>query len=402
MKDYKKYFPIFEKEKGLVYLDSAATSLKPKVVLDKLMEYYTEYSANIHRGLYPMSERASEEYEKVRGKVASFIGAKSPEEIVFTSGTTAAINLVARAWAENNLKEGDEILVSEMEHHSNFVVWQQLAKRKKLSLRILSLEDFWQEKFGLDKLVNKRTKLMAVAQISNVLGKINPIEKMVAEAKKINPEIRVLVDGAQSVGHVEVDVQKMGCDFFAFSGHKMYGPTGVGALYVCEDRMKEMEPADFGGGMIGEVGIVDSSWAEGVEKFEAGTPPIAQVIGMGAAVDFLMGIGMKNVEEHESKLLEYLLEKLGELEDVLVVNEERHNRIGVVAMVSRVVPSHDLGYELGEKGICVRSGLHCAQPLHNKIGEKYGTTRISLGVYNSIEDINKLVEGIKKIQKDYK
>ena len=274
MNNYKKYFPIFEESASrrteLHYLDSGATTLKPKMVLEKMMEYYTEYSANIHRGLYPISEKATEEYENTRQKVADFIGAKYPGEIVFTSGTTDSLNLVAAGWAERNLTAGDEVVVTIAEHHSNFVPWQQLAIKNNL-------------KFVVSGEVTKKTKLLAINHVSNVLGTITPIKAIIKKAREISPEICVVVDGAQTVAHLPVDVADLDCDFYAFSGHKMYGPTGVGVMYAKAKRWLETNPVRFGGGMIKTVSSTESTWADGPEKFEAGTPPIAEVIGLGAA-----------------------------------------------------------------------------------------------------------------------
>lgn len=249
MNNYKKYFPIFAKNPNLHYLDSGATTLKPQVVLDKMMEYYTEYSANIHRGLYPISERATTEYENVRVKMAKFLGAKNENEIVFTAGTTAGLNLVARGWGESNLKEGDEIVITEMEHHSNLVPWQELAKRKNLKLSFLQITNYELKITNWEKIISKKTKLLALTQVSNVLGTINPIKEIAAQCRMINPDICVVVDGAQAVGHMRVDVVDMDVDFYAFSGHKMYGPTGVGVLYAKAKRWAETYPENFGGGM---------------------------------------------------------------------------------------------------------------------------------------------------------
>jgi len=374
--NYKNLFPIFKNNPDLHYLDSGATALKPQVVLDKMMEYYTEYSANIHRGLYPMSERATAEYEAAREKVAKFINAKT-EEIIFTSGTTDSINLVARAM---NLKKEDEVVVEIEAHHSNFVVWQQLATIK----------------FE----VTKNTKVLAITHVSNVLGQINDIKSTIEQARKINPDILVVVDGAQAVAHMPVDMKDLDGDFYAFSGHKMYGPTGVGVLYGKQERLKEMMPMRMGGGMIKEVYIDETTWAEGPEKFEAGTPPIAQVIGLGAAVDFINSIGFEEIQKHENELTEYLLGELEKIEWIKVLGTNE-NRIGVVSMYSndkRVGTSHDVADILGSKfNVCVRAGHHCAMPLHTKLGIETGTTRASLGIYNTQEDIDELIKGLQEV-----
>jgi cysteine desulfurase/selenocysteine lyase len=394
MYSYKKYFPIFKNNPDLHYLDSGATALKPQVVLDKMMEYYTEYSANIHRGLYPISERATTEYDEVRKKVKEFIGAEFESEIIFTSGTTDSLNLVARSWGENNLQEGDEIVVTEIEHHSNLVPWQQLAKKKKIILSFLPITNY---ELRITNEITKNTKLLAITHVSNVLGEINPIKEIVKKAREINPDICVVVDGAQAVPHIPVDVVELDVDFYAFSGHKLYGPTGVGVLYAKGKRQMEMLPSRFGGGMINAVTLEKSTWAIGPEKFEAGTPPIAQVIGLGAAIDFVKSVGIEKIVKHENELTKYLFEKLKELSWINIVGEEySENRLGTVAIVSKV-PVHDMADILGRHhNVCVRAGHHCTMPLHQKLGVIGGTTRISLGIYNDKEDIDKLIVGLKE------
>ncbi len=389
MKNYKKLFPIFKNNPTLHYLDSAATSLKPQVVLDKMMDYYQNYSANIHRGLYPISEKATTEYEQVRNKVAKFIGAKFEGEIIFTGGTTASINMVARSWGENNLVKGDEIVVTVAEHHSNFVPWQQLAKRKSLKLRVTSYE--------LE--ITKNTKLLAINHVSNVLGTVNNIKEIIKKAREINPNICVVVDGAQAVAHMPVNVTDLDCDFYAFSGHKMYGPTGVGVLYAKANRQLEMKPDNFGGGMIKEVTTETSTWAEGPEKFEAGTPPIGEVIGLGAAVDFINEIGMKNIMAHEKELTDYLIESILKYGRIKILGLGiSDNRLGVVSMYSddkQMGTSHDFSDILGRKfNVAVRAGHHCAMPLHTKFGVETGTTRASIGIYNDKNDIDELIKGL--------
>lgn len=399
--DYKKLFPLLTKNPELHYLDSGATTLKPQVVLDKLMEYYTEYSVNIHRGLYPMSERATLEYEEVRKKVATFINAEYENEIIFTSGTTASLNLVARGWGDDNLVEGDEIVTTEMEHHSNMVPWQELAKRKKAILKYWVVEDFQLVMANIESYISPKTKILALTQVSNVLGTVNPIAEIVAMARKINPDICVVVDGAQAVGHIKVDLRLLDVDFYAFSGHKMYGPTGVGVLYARAMRQLQMSPESFGGGMIKEVYKTGSTWTEGPERFEAGTPPIAQVIGLGAAVDFLSGIGMTNVAEHEKELIDYAMSKLEKF-SVIKILGQKNNRLGVFSLVFRdeaMGTAHDWSSILGTKfNICVRAGHHCAMPLHNLMGLPSGTLRASLGIYNTNEDIDTLMSGLAEVK----
>jgi len=399
MKNYKNLFPIFKNNPDLHYLDSAATSLKPQVVLDKMMDYYINYSANIHRGLYPISERATEEYEKVREKTAKFIGAKKSGEIIFTSGATDSINLVANGWGENNLKEGDEIVVSIAEHHSNFVPWQELAKKRKLVFQISDL--------SFSEKITKNTKLLAINHVSNVLGTINDIKSIIKKARTINPDICVVVDGAQAVAHISVNVTDLDCDFYCFSGHKMYGPTGVGVLYGKVDRLVQMNPVRFGGGMIKTVDLHNSTWADTPEKFEAGTPPIGEVIGLGVAIDFINEIGMENIMVHEKELIEYLFGKLKGIKWINILGLQNlvklSERIGVVSMYSndkRVGTSHDMADILGRKfNVAVRAGHHCAMPLHTKLGIETGTVRASLGIYNDKNDIDELIKGLKHFYK---
>ncbi|PJC80311.1 cysteine desulfurase [Candidatus Shapirobacteria bacterium CG_4_8_14_3_um_filter_35_11] len=399
MKNYKNLFPIFKNNPDLHYLDSTATSLKPQVVLDKMMDYYINYSANIHRGLYPISERATEEYEKVREKTAKFIGAKKSGEIIFTSGATDSINLVANGWGENNLKEGDEIVVSIAEHHSNFVPWQELAKKRKLVFQISDL--------SFSEKITKNTKLLAINHVSNVLGTINDIKSIIKKARTINPDICVVVDGAQAVAHISVNVTDLDCDFYCFSGHKMYGPTGVGVLYGKVDRLVQMNPVRFGGGMIKTVDLYNSTWADIPEKFEAGTPPIGEVIGLGVAIDFINEIGMENIMVHEKELIEYLFGKLKGIKWINILGLQNlvklSERIGVVSMYSndkRVGTSHDMADILGRKfNVAVRAGHHCAMPLHTKFGIKTGTVRASLGIYNDKNDIDELIKGLKHFYK---
>jgi cysteine desulfurase/selenocysteine lyase len=298
------------------------------------------------------------------------------EEIIFTSGTTDSINLVARAMG---LKKDDEVVVEIEAHHSNFVVWQQLGK--------IVFE------------ITKNTKILAITHVSNVLGQINDIKSIIEQARKINPEIVVVVDGAQAVAHMPVDVTDLDCDFYAFSGHKMYGPTGVGVLYTKAKRQLEMEPAKFGGGMIKTVSTSESTWANGPEKFEAGTPPIAEVIGLGEAIDFINEIGFEEIQKHEKELTEYLLEKIGEINWIKILGS-RENKLGLVAMYSddpKMGTSHDIADILGRDfNVCVRAGHHCAMPLHTKFGIETGTVRASLGIYNTREDIDELIKGLSK------
>lgn len=380
----KNQFPIFEKLPNLVYLDNGATTLKPKAVLEKINEYYTEYSANIHRGVYQISERATEEYELVREKVKQFIGG-SGGEVIFTKGATDGLNLVARGWGDANLKEGDEIAVGMFEHHSNLVPWQQLAKRKKLKINLF--------RDNFEEAITSKTKLLAICQVGNVLGQVNNLQKIVEIARKINPEILIVVDGAQGAGHRKVSIADTGVDFYAISGHKMYGPTGVGVLWGKKARVAEIEPISFGGGMIAEVSGTEANWAVGVEKFEAGTPAIGEVIGLGAAVDWLSGLGMENIEKEEEMTAKYLYRKVNELEFVKVIS---HGESGIISFNVNGVHPHDVATILDRDGVAVRAGHHCAMPLHTELGIE-ASVRVSLGIYNSMEDIDKLISGLKNV-----
>jgi cysteine desulfurase/selenocysteine lyase len=390
--DIKSKFPIFKKYPDLVYLDNGATTLKPEVVLEKMNEYYQEYSANIHRGIYGISERATEEYENVRVKVARFIGA-APSEIIFTSGTTASINLVASGWADKNLKKGDEILVTEMEHHSNLVPWQNLAKKKGLKIKFLPLNGIILDISGevLKNLVNEKTKMMAMVHVSNVLGTVNPVLEIIEKVKKINPKLVVVVDGAQAVAHMPIKVKDLGADFYVFSGHKMYGPTGIGVLWGKKERLEEMDPVNFGGGMIEEVTEEGFRMASIPFRFEGGTPPIGEAIGLGKAVDFIEELGWKDIIEQEINTYKYLEEMIGELAEMMGEGT-------IKILVMKGAHPHDVAQILDTVGVCVRAGHHCAMPLHQKLG-LMASTRVSLAIYNDKSDIDKLVEGIKKVSK---
>ena len=393
-------FPILRKKtagKRLIYLDSAATSLKPQKIIDAVDSYYREYSANVHRGIYEISERASREYEKARAKVARFVGAKT-QEIVFVRNTTEAINLVAYSWGDANVGKADRIITSIMEHHSNFVPWQELALRKKAEIKYLDITDDGQLKLDqLDKLLTSKTKLVAISHISNVLGTINPVEKICNMAHKVGA--LVLVDGAQAVPHRCVDVKRIGCDFYAFSGHKMLGPTGIGVLWVKEELAKNLKPHFFGGGMIGEVSIQRTSFDDFPRSFEAGTPHIAGAIGLGAAVSYLEEIGLRTVVRHEQMLTKYTLEELNKLKGIKVYGPASFTeRSGIVSFTLDEIHPHDLATILDGDGIAIRAGHHCCMPLHKRLGIN-ATARASFYIYNNKEDIDKLIEGLNKARK---
>ncbi len=396
MNNIKGQFPIFNNQPKLVYLDSGATTLKPRVVLKAMDEYYHEYSANIHRGICELAERATLEYEGARAKVAGLIGGQA-DEVIFTGGTTGSINLVARGWGERMVKKGDEIVITTMEHHSNLVPWQELAKRAGAKLKFLKMNaDYSIDLDSVEKEVGKNTKLVAMTMVSNVVGTVNPVTEIAEKIKRINPETAVLVDAAQAVAHLKVDVAKLGVDFLAFSAHKMYGPTGVGALWVKKERQMEIEPVNFGGGMISRVFLDKSEWADGLEKFEGGTPPIAEAIGFGAAAEFLIETGFDNIESSERNLADYVQKKLSDFGKIKLFRPKKAS--GIFSFDFRGVHPHDVATVLAREKICVRSGHHCAMPLH-EILRAEATVRVSLGIYNTLEDIDKLIAGLEKVRK---
>jgi cysteine desulfurase/selenocysteine lyase len=394
-KEIKKQFPILDQNVNgnpLVYLDSAATSQKPLKVIEALDDYYRRYNSNVHRGVHTLGTLATDGYEGAREKVRNFIGANSIEEIVFTRGTTTALNLVASSYARANLKEGDEIVISMMEHHSNIIPWQQVAKVTGATLKYFPLQpDGTLDLAEVEKTITENTKIVSVMHVSNVLGTINPI-KEIAEIAHRNGAIMV-VDGAQSTPHMKVDVKDLDCDFFAFSGHKMGGPTGIGALYGKKHLLENMEPIEFGGEMIDFVGLQDSTWKELPWKFEGGTPIIAGAIGLGAAIDFLEEVGLDNVLKHEHDLAEYAIERLSEIDGLKIFGPKK--RAGVVTFNLDDVHPHDVATVLDAEGIAVRAGHHCAQPLMKWL-EVTATARASFYLYNTKEDVDALVTGLVK------
>ncbi|MEK7165898.1 MAG: SufS family cysteine desulfurase [Patescibacteria group bacterium] len=396
----KQDFPIFKVHPGLVYLDSTATSLKPKSVLDKENEYYTKYTANIFRGIYKLSEKATIEYETARAKIAHFIGTIDSREIVFVRNATEAINLVMSSWGWFNIHQGDELVISVMEHHANFVTWQQLTKVVgcKLSIVRLTKDGYLDEEDLLSK-VNRKTKLVAFCHVSNVLGTINSVKKLIQEIKKRNSECKVLIDGAQAVPHLKVDVTDLGCDFYVFSSHKMLGGTGVGVLWSHYELLKEMRPYQYGGEMIQAVYSDYSEFKNPPHKFEAGTPHIAGVIGLGAAIDYLEKLGMENVRLHEIELTDYALKKLKILKGIKIYGPQKpEDRGGVIAFTFNKVHAHDIAQILDSNNICVRSGHHCAMPLHLYLNV-ISTARASFYVYNTMQDVDYLIEGLNKVIK---
>ena len=387
-------FPAYRKKDGnFIYLDSASTSQKPDFVINAISSYYSSYAANIHRALYEIGEKATDKYEKVREKVKQFINVPDSHVVIFTGGTTESINLIAYSWGSNNLSNGDQILITEMEHHSNIVPWQLLCSRSNASLNYIPIKKDGTLELGkLKENILPKTKLISLTHQSNVFGTINPLKNIIDEAKKIGAI--TVIDGAQAVPHMKVDIKKLGCDFYAFSGHKMLGPTGVGVLIARKNILEEIDPFMGGGEMINSVNMDESTWNEVPWKFEAGTPNIAQVIGLGAAIDYIQKIGIENIHQHEQELLHYGLDLLDQNKDVTLYGKA-DNRGAVIPFNLENIHPHDLAKFLDTDGICIRAGHHCAQPIMNKLGVS-ATARASFYLYNTKEDIEKLVESIKK------
>ena len=395
--EIKSYFPILNQEINghpLVYLDSAATSQKPVQVIEAIKNYYEFDNANVHRGVHTLGNRATEKYEGAREKVRKFINADSMEEIIFLRGTTTAINLIAQSYGRANVEEGDEIVITYMEHHSNIIPWQQLAKERGAILKYVELEK--DGTISLEQVraaVTERTKIVSMVYVSNVLGTMNPV-KEIAQIAHENGAVMV-VDGAQAAPHLKIDVQQLDCDFFAFSGHKMCGPTGIGVLYGKKDLLNNMEPVEFGGEMIDFVGLYDSTWKELPWKFEGGTPIIAGAVGLGAAIDFLNEIGLNEIEKHEHQMAAYAMDKMSSIEGLEIYGPaDPQQRAGIVTFNLNDVHPHDVATVLDMSGIAVRAGHHCAQPLMKWL-EVTATARASFYLYNSESDVDRLVEGLR-------
>ncbi len=396
----RKDFPILSRkvyDKPLVYLDNAATTQKPRQVIQALVDYYEGYNANVHRGVHALSQEATERYEEARGKVARFIGAESPDEIIWTRNASESLNLVAYTWAQENIREGDEIVVTPYEHHSNLVPWQKVARDKGASLRILPMreEDNSLDMERVDEFITPRTKLLAVVHMSNGIGIINPVEELARRARAVGAT--VLIDATQSAPHLPVDVQGLDCDFLTLSGHKMLGPTGIGALYGRREILERMEPFLRGGEMVLEVWYDRATWNDLPMKFEAGTPNIADAIGFGAAIDYLEAVGMENVRDHEIALTAHALEAFKELEEEIDVFGPRdpERRGAIISFHSDIVHPHDLGTFLDRDGIAVRTGHHCTMPLMRELGV-IATARASCYLYNTEEEIDALVDSVKR------
>jgi len=421
MTNIRNLFPIYQNQPNLVYLDSTATSLKPKSVIDKIREYYEEYSANVFRGIYPMSEKATMEFEETRTIVSGFINANNSNEIVFTRNATESLNLLAYSLGRKILESGDEIVTTIMEHHSNFVPWQVLTSEVGAVFKIIDIDEEGYLDLGinnikdqksnikntnqklkaLDQIITKKTKILALTYVSNVLGTINPIREIVTQVKKINPKIIVIIDAAQAAPHLKIDVQDLGADFIVFSSHKMLGPTGVGVLWGKEKLLKEMYPFMYGGDMISEVYIDKTIYKDPPHKFEAGTPAIGEIIAFKEAIKFLNEVGMEKISEHEKKLTRIAIDRLtntfgGEIKILGPRNVEDHN--GIVSFSFGKYHPHDISQILADNGICVRAGHHCAMPLHTRL-KLPATVRASFYIYNDEKDVERLVEGLKEVKK---
>jgi cysteine desulfurase/selenocysteine lyase len=392
----RNLFPILNRKvkgKNLVYFDNAATSQKPIQVIDALVHYYTHYNANIHRGLHTLADEATAAYEASRVAVQQFIGASEPEEIIFTKGTTESINVVAKSWGKAFLEKGDEIIITSLEHHANIVPWQMIAEEKGAVLKVIPMDlNGILDIDAYKSLLNNRTKFVSLIHVSNALGVINPVEEMITLARQYNA--KVLIDGAQSSVHLDIDVQKMDCDFYVFSGHKIYGPTGVGVLYGKRELLEQMPPFLGGGEMIKEVTFEKTTYNELPFKFEAGTPNIADVIVIKPAIEFINHFGKANIREHEDKLLSYATQKLKAIDGLKIIGDVE-KKVSVISFIIDGVHPQDLAILLDNQGIAVRTGHHCAQPLMQCLGI-VGTTRASFAAYNTLEEVDVMVQALEK------
>jgi cysteine desulfurase / selenocysteine lyase len=395
----RREFPILNREikgKPLIYLDNAATTQKPQQVLDALMHYYTNYNANIHRGIHTLAEEATAAFEETRDAVRSFIGAGSREQIIFTKGTTEGINLVAYTWGRKNIRAGDEIIISAMEHHSNIVPWQILCEEKEAVLKVIPINDDGELLLGeYEKLLSSKTKLVSIVHVSNALGTVNPVKQMIEKAHAVGAV--VMIDGAQSTVHLDIDVEDMDCDFFAFSAHKLYGPTGVGVLYGKKELLESMPPFQGGGEMIKEVTFQKTTYNELPYKFEAGTPNIADVIAFKSALQFIISTGKEKIRKHEQDLVEYAHQELGKIPGLQIIGKAK-DKVSVVSFIMENAHTQDIGILLDNRGIAVRTGHHCAQPLMDRFCIP-GTARASFAVYNTRLEIDELVKGLQRVVK---
>jgi len=395
----RQQFPVLNREvkgKPLIYFDNAATSQKPQSVIDALVNYYSNYNANVHRGIHTLAEEATLAFEATRDAVQQFINAASREEIIFTKGTTEGINLVAYTWGRKNLNAGDEIIISSMEHHSNIVPWQILCEEKGATLKVIPINDNGELLMDeYKKLLGPKVKLVSVMHVSNAMGTVNPVEEIISAAHKIGAV--VFIDGAQSTVHLDIDVQKMDADFFAFSAHKLYGPTGAGVLFGKKHLLESMPPFQGGGEMIKEVSFEKTTYADLPYKFEAGTPNIADTIVLKTAIDFVNKIGKQKIRDHENALLSYATAQLEEIPGLRIIGKAKE-KVSVISFVIDKIHPQDIGILLDNRGIAVRTGHHCAQPLMQRFGIS-GTTRASFAVYNTMEEVDALVTGLHKVIK---
>ncbi len=390
-------FPILSQKvhgQKLCYLDNAATTQKPQTVIDAVSRYYETINSNVHRGVHSLSEMATQAYEDSRVTVKNFINASSEKEIIFTRGTTEAINLVAHSYGKINLKEGDEVLISNMEHHSNIVPWQLICEEKNAKLKVIPVNDDGELIFEeFEKLLNERTKIVSVVYVSNSLGTINPVKKIIEKAHSFG--VPVLLDGAQAIQHIKVDVQELDCDFFAFSGHKIYGPTGIGILYGKKNLLESMPPYMGGGDMISKVTFEKTTYNELPHKFEAGTPNIADTIGLGKALEYVNKIGIKKIAAYEKEILDYATAALLQVNGLRIIGQAKE-KASVISFVFENIHPHDVGTFLDFDGIAVRTGHHCTQPLMNRFNIP-ATTRASFALYNTKEEVDMLAAGLKKV-----
>ena len=395
----KKDFPIFKNHPELVYLDSASTSQKPKQVINSIKNFYENCNANANRGVYDLSEKATKKYNEARETIAKFINAEA-KEIIFTKNTTEAINFLSYTIKEILPKGKDEIVLTEMEHHSNLIPWQEFAKKNNFKLKFIPINKNYELDYKKAKeLINDKTAILAVTHVSNVFGTINDVELLVSLAKE--KKAITIIDGAQSIQHLKINIKKIKCDFLVFSGHKMFGPLGIGVLYGKKEFLEKMSPFQFGGGMINSVSYDNASWTEIPEKFEAGTQNIAGAIGLAEAIEYIKKIGIKNIEKYENKLTKYSLEKLKEIKGIEIYSFGSKNSSSIISFNITGIHPHDTAEILNQKNIAIRAGHHCCMPLIKKL-KIPGTCRISFSIYNTKEDIDKLILGLKKVQEIFK
>tara|TARA_X000001036_G_scaffold89953_1_gene82303 strand:+ start:403 stop:1617 length:1215 start_codon:yes stop_codon:yes gene_type:complete len=396
LKNIKKDFPILEQKingKNLVYLDSAATTQKPKEVINSLNNYYNETNSNIHRGVHTLSQKATEKYEKAREKIANFIDASSSKEIIFVRGATEAVNLVANSYARPLLRENDEILISQMEHHANIVPWQMICEEKKAKLKIIPIDKSGELIMSeVKELINEKTKFISLNHVSNSLGTINPIKKIIDIAHQKN--IKIMIDGAQAVQHLEISMKDIDADFYCFSGHKMYAPTGIGILYGKKELLEEMPPYQGGGDMIKSVTFEKTTYNDIPNRFEAGTPNISGAIALGKAIEYINQIGIRNINKHEEDLLNYATSKLKKINEVKIIGEAKE-KAAVLSFIIEGIHPHDIGTIMDSHGIAIRAGHHCTQPIMDYYNVP-ATARASFAIYNTKEDVDELVKAIEK------